>query len=145
MRRRGFTLLELALVLALMAILLALAAPSFQGLILRGRTAEARTLLDAIAQAELSYFRDHGRYLACRSAPEGALPPGGVKAFDNEAQCWRDLGVRVEGPVRYRYEVSTDGKAFTAVAQGDLDGDGQPSTFTLEGASLRVTVKDELE
>ena len=142
MRRRGFTLMELALVLSVIGVLTALAVPSLQGVMRRARAAEARTLMEAIAHAELAYFRDHGKYLACTSP---APPPGGATAFGGGQACWEALGVKVDGHVRYRYEVALAGPSFTVTAEGDLDGDGLRSRFVLDGATLRLQVTEELE
>ena len=53
--------------------------------------------------------------------------------------------MQVDGRVWYRYQVRLDGDSFVAVAEGDLDGDGAPSRFTLSGRDLQVAVRDELE
>jgi prepilin-type N-terminal cleavage/methylation domain-containing protein len=142
--RRGFTLIELAFVLALIGLLAAIATPNYAGVLRRGRTLEARSLLQAIDAAERAYFRDHGRYLAC--APSGAsVPRGGRQAFDLTAAGWRDLGVRPEGLVYYRYEVKLAGASFVAQAEGDLDGNGVSSLFTLDGSTHALAVERELE
>ena len=145
MRSRGFTLIELAMVLAVLGLLASLAVPSYRGVLLRARAAEARIGLEGIADAELRYFRDHGRFLACAPEPPGAPPRGTTARFDATAPGWRELGFRMEGPVRYRYEIGLEGTTFVAIARGDLTGDGKSSTFTLRGDTLKLTVEDELE
>jgi type IV pilus assembly protein PilE len=141
---RGFTLMELALVLLLIGLLASLTAPSFGRMVLRGRTLEARVMLDAIDAAERAYFRDHGRYVAC--APSTDAVPRGVRApFDHSRAGWRELGVRSEGATRYRYEVRLQEGGFVALAEGDLDGDGKSSLFTLDGRTHKLAVENELE
>ena len=144
MRRRGFTLIELAMVLAVIGILVSLAVPGYRAILLRARASEARTALQGIADAELRYFRDLHRFLACAPSP-AAVPQGTSIRFDAAAPGWSDLGVSMQGAVRYRYQVSLDGPTFLAIAQGDLDGDGKSSTFTLRGDTLEFTIEDELE
>ncbi len=142
--QRGFTLLEIAVVLIAIGTLAALAAPGFVGFLHRTRAAEAREVLEAIAHAQLSHFRDHGTYVACApSAP--AVPAGHQAAFDDRAAGWSQLGFRIDGPVWYRYEVQLRDDSFVAIAAGDLDGDGQPSRFELDGATLTYRIQDELE
>jgi hypothetical protein len=115
-----------------------------QTFLLRGRAAEARAVLEAIANAELGHFRDHGRFLAC--APSADEPPRGVPGrFDAARAGWTELGVRIDGPVRFRYEVVVAGASFHAIASGDLDGDGRDSRFVMRGKDLAVAVEDELE
>lgn len=144
MKTKGFTLIELALVLAGIGILVGLAAPSYHSFLLRSRASEARALLEAIAHAELAWHRDYGSFIAC--APSSDQPPRGVRGkFDAARPGWKELGLTIDGPVRYRYEVVLDGDSFKAVATGDLDGDGTPSRFALAGNSLQLTVENELE
>ena len=140
--QQGMTILELCAVLAVIAILSAMAVPMYDGLVRRAQADEARTLLHAIAHAELRHYRDRGTYLACD--PGGDIPAGGG-SFPNDAACWQQLGVQIDGPVRYRYAVATAGESFVATAEGDLDQDGLISRFTLHGTDLSVETRDELE
>ena len=141
---RGFTLLELAFVLAIIAILAASVVPGSRAFIGRNRALEARTALEAIVHAEHAYRRDHGRYIAC--PPSLAEPPRGIAGtFDANAPGWKELGIELEGEIRYRYEVQVEGDRVIAIATGDLDGDGNVSRFTLDGSTLAFDVRDELE
>jgi prepilin-type N-terminal cleavage/methylation domain-containing protein len=140
--RRGFTIIELSFVIAIMAILVAITVPNYQVLVHRARADEARAMVYAIGHAELRYRRDHGRFLACEA--QEPVPRGPV-SFPNDRPCWKALGVQVDGQVRYRYRVSLDADSFVVVAEGDLDADGLPSQFSLNGRDFQLTVKDENE
>lgn len=145
MKQKGFTLIELLLVVAVMGILVSLAVPGYQAIVFRSRAAEPRIMLPVIANAELAYFRDHGKYLAADfSTPDGGVPRIPV-AFDVTRPGWKELGLRADGVLRYRYHVVSSGTSFTAIANGDLDADGKESTFEMPGSSLSITAKDELE
>ena len=142
--RAGFTLLELALVMAMIAVLVALAVPSMEVFVRRSQAAEPRALLPAIASAEQAYRRDHGKYRA--TAPSCTdVPRATVGSFDAHADGWDAIGIRPEGPIRYRYQVTLDGDSFRVVAEGDLNGDGRTSTFAIDGRTLSLSVQDELE
>jgi prepilin-type N-terminal cleavage/methylation domain-containing protein len=140
--RRGFSIIELSYVLAVMGIVVAISVPTYDVFLKRARVDEARSMLAAIAHAELRHFRDRGAYLAC--AAEGSVPKGPA-VFPNASACWKELGVAVSGEVRYRYSVELADGTFFAIAQGDLDGDGRESVFRWNGRLSSLEVQDELE
>ncbi len=139
--RRGFTLIELMIVVAIVGILTALAIPNYLRFQLRSKTSEARINLKAIATSENSYFGEFNQFIAAGATPGGpettsrrAWSGGGLSQFDN-------LGFVPIGSVLFTYAVDTDpaNVAFTAGARGDLDGNGTVSEFgyvhPLAGAS----------
>lgn len=140
--RRGFTILELSYVLAVMTLLAALTVPAYDVFYRRARAEEARSMLAAIAHAELRHYRDRGAYLACAG---GGEVPSGPAAFPNETACWKALGLELTGEVRYRYSVELAEGTFVAVAEGDLDADGVTSRFRWNGRTSVLDVERELE
>jgi type IV pilus assembly protein PilA len=129
--RRGFSLIELMIVIAIVGILAALAIPAFQRFQLRSKAAEARANLATIATAENAYFGEFSVYLAASATPLGpegsnrrAWGGGGSGEFAR-------IGYLPTGDVFFSYAVDVDatGIAFTAAARGDLDGNGVPSEF----------------
>ena len=96
--RRGFTIIELSFVLTVMGILIGATVPVYEVLVKRARAQEAWTTVQAIAQAELQYHRDHRGFLACEGAT--AIPKKPVQ-FPNGEVCWRALGIRLDGPCHY--------------------------------------------
>lgn len=140
--RRGFSILELSYVLAVMALIAGLTVPAYDVFYRRARVDEARSMLAAIAHAELRHFRDRGSYLAC--AGSGQVPSGPVP-FPNETACWKALGLELTGEVRYRYSVELVDGTFVAVAEGDLDGDGITSRLRWNGRTSVLDLERELE
>ena len=57
-RSRGFTLIELMMAIAIIAILAAIAYPAYQKHLAKGRRAAAQAYLMDIAQREQQYFLD---------------------------------------------------------------------------------------
>lgn len=70
---QGFTLIEVMIVVAIVAILTAVAVPNYTRYVERGRRAEARELMMRVASAEERYYTNFNRYTANISA---AAPTG---------------------------------------------------------------------
>jgi general secretion pathway protein G len=62
MKSKGFTLIELAVVLAIIAVLAAVLTPMVTGYLDQARTARAQADVRTIADAVKLYYRDTGRY-----------------------------------------------------------------------------------
>jgi len=57
--RSGFTLIELMITVAIIAILAAIAIPSFLLLQAKSKQSEARILMSGVYEAEIAYFAEH--------------------------------------------------------------------------------------
>ena len=60
--KRGFTLLELIVVIIIIGILATLGFTQYTKVIEKGRTAEAKTILGQLRNAEIVYYQEHGAY-----------------------------------------------------------------------------------
>jgi type IV pilus assembly protein PilA len=76
--QKGFTLIELMIVVAIIGILAAIAIPNFLTYQMKSRQSEAKTNLQAIRTSEISFQAERGCYLSVTR--EGSPNPGGNKS-----------------------------------------------------------------
>jgi len=104
-RSKGFTLIELMIVVAIIAILAAIAIPQYKKFQAKAKAAEAKTNLGAIASCEEAYHAENDVYIVCGKSPTNA--PAAKTDFDNTVTGWKDLGFEPAGKVRYAYQVTS--------------------------------------
>ena len=83
--QKGFTLIELMIVVAIIGILAAIAIPNFTNYQMKAKTAEAKTNLGAIRTSQEAYMAENDTFVTCAASPAGA--PGVAK------QAWVDAGL----------------------------------------------------
>ena len=73
-KQQGFTLIELMIVVAIVAILAAIALPAYQDYIIRSQVAEAATLLDGTKTTTTEFFQNKGIFPANNASAGMASP-----------------------------------------------------------------------
>lgn len=80
MKINGFTLIELMVTVAIVAILASIALPAYTDYVIRGQLAEARTALSDMRVRMEQYFMDNRTYVGADTAPSPnpCTPPSGL-------------------------------------------------------------------
>ncbi len=104
-RERGFTLVELMIVVAIIAILAAIAIPMYSGYVKKAKISEALTGIDAIKSAVVVYYQKNGAFPATNTTIS-------------------DLGVHLD-QTKWTYSITTSGNNCTIKATAtDQAGSG---------------------
>jgi len=126
--KKGFTLIELMIVVAIIGILAAIAIPNFLRFQLKSKTSEAKVNLAAIRTAEESYLAEFGSYVTAAATPAAWVPRSQKEPFTSGGVTdFNQLGWAPEGSVFFHYAVIVDAMnvlAYTIDSLGDIDGDG---------------------
>lgn len=111
---RGFTLVELGAVVAIIGILSVLALVSYRKYMLHSKITEAKSVIGAIKIAQEDYRAERGSYLANGTGwcPANAAAGGGVHKVGWDPACMGGLAVHVNGPVLFRYRTTAGNTAF---------------------------------
>jgi len=141
--RKGFTLVELMIVVAIIGILAAIAIPNFLMFRLKAKTSEAKSNLGAIRSTEVAYFAEWNFFVGSQtSTPVHTGTFAGTKVTWIGSTSFSILGFAPEGKVFYSYAL--DGTTqfvttgLTMEAYGDLDVDSQLSRFYVTDSSNEI-------
>jgi type IV pilus assembly protein PilA len=137
LRQKGFTLVELMIVVAIIGILAAIAIPNFIKFQARGKQSEAKTNLKGLFQAEKSFFAERDTYSSDFQAV-GFIPERGNRyayALSNAPSSWQTRRVATLNSADTNpdaIEVDTF-KIAGAVSQPGANTTN--ASFTVEGGS----------
>jgi prepilin-type N-terminal cleavage/methylation domain-containing protein len=144
MRRRGFSLLEMMIVVAIVGILAAIAIPNYTEMQMRAKRAEVPPNLAGIRTAETAYQTTYDVFLTTNPNPTGS-PGREARTWSATDATWLLLAWRPDGPVRATYAVDASAETdFSATGTCDVDGDGDPVVYTAtRNAEASLPVGDE--
>ena len=128
MNRKGFTLVELMIVVAIIGILAAIAIPNFVDMQYRAKRAEIPSNVDGIKTAELAYEASFDAFVAETSEQPNSSPNKQQRSW-NTGSNFDTLGWSPDGDVRGSYGVKTDITEFKTWGRCDVDGDGNRAHY----------------
>ena len=128
--QKGFTLIELMIVVVIIGILAALAIPRFMRATTKSKQSEAKMILKQVYTMQHAYRQEYDAY-CCNGASAAA---GGSIPI---------LGIDVMVNARYTYTLVSAANTFTATAAGNLDDDATVDTWTIDqNGTLTCTIND---
>jgi type IV pilus assembly protein PilE len=128
-RNSGFTLVELMIVVAIVAILAAVAYPSYRGFVMRGNRSDGKTVLMRMAQNMERYFTVNNIYVGATLASD---PPAATDVWGST--------VSPDGFYTLSLNPAPTATQYTlqAVARGTQVQDTQCATLTLNEAGVKT-------
>ena len=163
--QKGFTLIELMIVVAIIGILAAIAIPNFLQYQMKSRQSEAKTNLQAIKTSEVSFQAERGCYVGVVAEVGQAAPLAGTKtlpytwqagtAATLPAPLWcaavggsfgpatfNDIGFKATGNVNYYYAVDTTVAPVLGTGTGYTQLTSCPIAIAMAGGGAALPIQN---
>lgn len=134
-KQRGFSLIELLIVLVIIGILAGLAIPRYMSYSTKAKQTEAKELLHQIYLTERSYYQTHDEYW---------IPEPGTVADKDNSFAFDSIGVEIMKSARYAYTITGDQDHFIAMATAlRLDDDPAIDQWQIDETGELKVISDD--
>jgi prepilin-type N-terminal cleavage/methylation domain-containing protein len=158
MKRTGFSLIELMIVVAIIAFLAMISVPSFMKFLAKAKRTEAYMNLSSLYAAEKAYWAEHGTYSTVLNGPGsiGWKPEGYTTGGKNE-KFYYTYGFpsgsegttyftgKLEAPSSALSGAHSDKNGFVIVAAADILGNGKLDILRVNENNSIEIVQNGLE
>src|SRR3989344_1148956 len=157
MKRYGFTLIELMIVVAIIAFLAMVSVPTFTRFLAKAKRAEAYMNLSSIYAAQKAYWAENGKYSDVLYGEGGvSWKPEGYRGggqgenfyytygFGNGSEGRNYFTGKLNTSRSHLSNTSASPSGFKAVAAGDIMGNGKPDILMVDENNTITIVQDAL-
>jgi type IV pilus assembly protein PilA len=143
---KGFTLIELMIVVAIIGILAAIAIPNFMTYQAKARQAEAKIGLGGIFTSAISYFSEQSTFVVPNATAIGYAVSGQPKyTFSYGGFSFTPAGTSLGCPAPNVINVSSASvTGFTAGARGNIDSDSTCDEWTINDGRHLVNDQNDV-
>ncbi|MEW5922993.1 MAG: prepilin-type N-terminal cleavage/methylation domain-containing protein [Candidatus Zixiibacteriota bacterium] len=133
-RQKGFTLIELMIVVVIIGILAALAIPRFMTATTKSKQSEAKGILKQIYTMERTYRQQYNSYWGAGLTADAAAP-----------NVFMPIGVEIPTSAIYTYTITTaDATNLLVTATcATLDDDATVDTWTIDNGGNLICTSDD--